>query len=517
MAKRSKRARNSRDNGEIAPRPGSRAPRDEGSWNEEVADNVADDSYDEEPPVKRRRRRPPVRDHVSYDEYYDDRDDRDEPPRRRRKRPRVVRDDEYEYDVDYEYDYEYDDRPPAQRERRRRPVRDEGFRYDEDVSDEDDREVPSPRTRRRRPARSDTEWEENDFETKPSSRGTTRRKSSSRATRPVVEETPDIKSEMGASSTDPQENASDATEEGGFHFFRTAVLGLIMILIFAGVWYYIQGKYEPEIISDDRYDLANIVISPEPPPWILDDIVEDTRPKILALMRPLEDTDDVSLLEDELCQRSLKAFEDHHWVTRVLRVQRRPDGLYVELKYRRPACIVLVPGGLFLVDGGGAFLPEGGFISEESGHLDELALAFPLLTGVGLAPKACLAGDVWRDIRVQDGARIASELGAKWLEMRLYKIVVSDAPQPGSERYSYRLVTKRGTIVLLGTVPEIPPEGMANLETKIQYLIDYADDRDNQLDRLDGQYQQEIDLSNLDSDGNGATLRPIEPTPPSDY
>jgi hypothetical protein len=516
MAKRSRRARLPQDDRGNSPRSGSRARRDVESLDFDSIASETDDIPEEETPVKRRRRKRPVRNADPYDEHepYEDQEELDQPPRRTRSRRRPVRTDEYAYDD--EYDNEYEDRPPVRRSRRRRPIRDEEYGYDDEDSYWEDRESPPSRTRRQRPVRSETEWEEDDFETSPTSTATSRRKSSARAPR-TTEETPSGDVQTSDDSNDPPETASDASPEAEFHFFRTAVFSVIMLLIFGGAWRGIHNKYEPEISDSKRYDLKkeDIHIFPEKPFWILDDILEDTYPKILASMRPLEDTDDVSLLEDELCQRAAKEFEGHHWVTRVTLVQRRPNGLYVELKYRRPACMVLVPGGLVFVDGGAIFLPEGGFISTDDGHLDELALMFPLLVGVDRMPNACLAGTEWRDIRVQDGARIASELGAKWLEMRLKKIIVSDAPEPSSDRHTYHLVTNRGSIIQLGTVQENPPDGMADLETKIQYLIKFAEGREDQLDRMDG--QQEIDLRRLDSEGEGAVIRPIDPTPPPTY
>ena len=99
------------------------------------------------------------------------------------------------------------------------------------------------------------------------------------------------------------------------------------------------------------------------------------------------------------------------------RVSIRGAAVQVDLTtYRRPVCMVEVPGGVFPVDVEGVLLPRDDFSPAE-------ARTYPRLAGVTTVP-AGLVGMPWGDLHVVGGAEIAAALVDCWEELRLDHIAV---------------------------------------------------------------------------------------------
>ena len=165
---------------------------------------------------------------------------------------------------------------------------------------------------------------------------------------------------------------------------------LLMLLVLAGL--FVGGAIAtwrwlgPRILGSPEYRVTaeRIEITP-PPEWIHSDIRAEVF-RDPTLDGPL------SIMDDDLAERIYRAFARHPWVAKVIRVNKQK--LKVELVYRRPVCMVEVPGGLLPVDGEGILLPPGDFSPSE-------AAGYPRLTGVERGP----TGGAGKPLARRQGAR----------------------------------------------------------------------------------------------------------------
>lgn len=229
-----------------------------------------------------------------------------------------------------------------------------------------------------------------------------------------------------------------------------AVVGLtgITILGLIGGWYLVWNEVGDYVLSSESYlvTLQQVEIITEPPEWIDTDIRAEAF-RSASLDRPL------SIMDDDLAERIANAFSLHPWVAKVQSVTKHhPAQLQVELVYRRPVCMVEVPGGLFPVDVRGVLLPVGDFSPSEASR-------YPRLVGVDTVPVGTV-GECWGDARVVGGAEIAAVLGDLWEQFRLAAIVPST---PSTDDPLYTLRTRGGSQINWGRAPgstapgELPP------------------------------------------------------------
>jgi hypothetical protein len=245
----------------------------------------------------------------------------------------------------------------------------------------------------------------------------------------------------------------------------------------------------PRILGspDYRVTAERVEITP-PPEWIHSDIRAEVF-RDPTLDGPL------LLTDDDLAERIYRAFARHPWVAKVMPVNKQK--LQVELVYRRPVCMVEVPGGLLPVDAEGVLLPPGDFSpSEARGYLR--------LTGVERGPTVA-PGSRWADAKVAGAAEIAAALGPAWQALRLQRIVPlpADPAAATGGGYSGRrsgepffaLVTRGGTRILWGYAPGASAIGELPAAEKLARLQRYLADHDT-LEGRDGQ-PQELDVRTL--------------------
>lgn len=241
---------------------------------------------------------------------------------------------------------------------------------------------------------------------------------------------------------------------------QLAVLTLAAFGISWGVaWYVVRDRVQQSheyLLTADRVDLTPL------PPWIHSDIKTEVLGSA-SLDGPL------SILDPNLTQRLHDAFPLHPWVQRVVRVTKQyPARVKVELQYRRPVCMVEVPGGLFAVDAESVLLPSGDFSPNEASR-------YPRLSQVPTIPLGQV-GTHWGDPRVAGGSRLAALLLETWNHLRLARIVPS--PQPldeAGEVFSYELQTLQGTKIIWGRPPGADPAGEPAPESKLARLQQLAD------------------------------------------
>jgi len=225
-----------------------------------------------------------------------------------------------------------------------------------------------------------------------------------------------------------------------FRLLRGPVGATLLVAgVLVGGWYAIWHVAGPRVLQSPRYVLSqeNLDITP-PPDWIHTDIRADVF-RSLAFEGPL------SIMDEGLAQRVGDAFALNPWVAKVVRVSKHhPARVKVDLEYRRPVCMVEVPGGLLPVDAQGVWLRSEDFSPVE-------AAQYPRLGGVDSMPVGSV-GMRWGDSRVVGGAEIAALLAPAWTELQLARIVPSARPQSG-EHYSFDLFTRGGTRIIWGLPP----------------------------------------------------------------
>jgi hypothetical protein len=279
-----------------------------------------------------------------------------------------------------------------------------------------------------------------------------------------------------------------------------ALAVLASLCVIGGGWYLVWRWLGPRIrhAPERRIAAEQVEVTP-PPEWIHSDVRGE------VFRDPVLDGP-LWIMDDDLVERIANAFSRHPWVAKVVRVTKRPPAsVRVELLYRRPVCMVKVPGGLLPVDGEGILLPPEDFSPTEAAH-------YPQVTGVDRTP-AGPPGSRWSDAKVLGGAEIVIALGSAWQSMQFQRIVPlpadpatqtpSDAnrraePADAGRRLSepfFAMVTRGGTRVLWGHAPGANALGELSAAEKVARLQRYLANHDT-LEGRDGK-PQELDVRNL--------------------
>jgi hypothetical protein len=252
---------------------------------------------------------------------------------------------------------------------------------------------------------------------------------------------------------------------------------VFMAGLLVGGWYLTWHVVGAGVLHSDRYllRLESLEITPLPE-WIHTDLRGEVF-RSLAFEEPL------SIMDDHLAKRIADGFALHPWVAKVRKVTKlHPARVKVDLEYRRPVCMVEVPGGLLPVDAESAWLRSEDFSPIEASQ-------YPRLTGLDSMPVGSV-GTKWGDGRVVGGAEVAAALLPVWAELQLARIVPSGRPQAGPH-YSFDLYTRGGTRILWGLAPGADVTGDVPTAEKIERLRKYRAAHGT----LDGPHQ--LDLRSL--------------------
>ncbi|MBN1395901.1 MAG: hypothetical protein JW959_12840 [Pirellulales bacterium] len=255
---------------------------------------------------------------------------------------------------------------------------------------------------------------------------------------------------------------------------KTALIAAAAFVLIGGGTYLAWLNLGERIIAAPDYwlDPQRVEITPQPE-WVHSDVRAE------ALGDPTLDGR-LSLMEDDLCARIEGAFKRHPWVAEVARVEKLyPASVRVELKYRRPVCMVKVADELLPVDADGFLLPERDFSPGEKAD-------YPCLEGVDRGPIAP-PGNRWPDAKVVGGAEIAAALGHAWKAMGLHRIIPLEADptverMPNQSRRSaepfFALLTRGGTRILWGYAPRAGAADELPVEEKVARLKRYLAEHD---------------------------------------
>jgi len=274
----------------------------------------------------------------------------------------------------------------------------------------------------------------------------------------------------------------------------TVILCVVLIGIFIACAYAAWQKIGSRVLASPEYLVGpgQFEITP-PPPWL-------HRTNLPAeIYRDLSRQGPLRIMDDDLTERVAAALLRQPWVAKVRQVSKQyPAKVKVDLVYRRPVCMVEVPGGLMPVDVEGTLLPKDDFSPVE-------AAKYPHLSGVDRGPMGAI-GSRWGDIRVAGGAEIANELSPFWEKFKLQYIVplpqyataIGGAVPAGSARsageYSFAIITRGGMKILWGRSPAANTPGEATPQQKIKKLEQLFDEHGS-LDYPQG--PRELDLQRL--------------------
>lgn len=217
----------------------------------------------------------------------------------------------------------------------------------------------------------------------------------------------------------------------------------------------------PEVVGRDRYLLQpeRITITPLPE-WVTADVRSE-------VVRDTGLGGRLSLLDDAFPQVIEDAFKLHPWVENVERITKNfPQGVQVELTYRRPVAVVELAG-----PDGVQFVP----IDKRGVHLptdDVPELRKRYLPRVGGIVGRPPVGQVWPDTRVIGAAELAYALRDEWEPLCLVDILPSARPEirDNNRFFVYDLITRGGTRIVWGAVDSAAVPGEDSFEKKLDRL-----------------------------------------------
>jgi hypothetical protein len=269
---------------------------------------------------------------------------------------------------------------------------------------------------------------------------------------------------------------------------------LIIAGLFGGGLFLAWQKHKQRILNSPEFHVGpgQVVITPLPA-WIHTDILAE-------VFRDPRLGGSLSIMDDDLVERLKKVFEDHPWVARVIRiVKHHPGSVDVALEYRRPVCMVQVPGGVLAIDAYGVVLPSADFSPVE-------AARYPLLLGVEQKPTGPV-GQRWSDAKVIGGAEIAAAFGPAWELLNLQRInpladdptATAIDPTRRAREPFFVLSTRAGTQIFWGYAPGANVLGEIPAAEKVSRLKKYQSDHDA-LDDPKNERRQ-IDIRTLGKSG----------------
>ncbi len=263
---------------------------------------------------------------------------------------------------------------------------------------------------------------------------------------------------------------------------RTGTAAVLLLIFFTSGVVAVWRHVRPHVLASGQYTVAQekVLITPLPN-WIHADVRAEVF-RDASLDGPL------SILDDDLSERLYEAFSLHPWIAKVQQVRRRsPARVEVELVYRRPVCMVDVPGEPLPVDADGVLLPNGDFSPVEKN-------AYPHLMGIDTVPMGPV-GQRWGDGRVAGGAEIAAALAAVWQQLKLDRIVpATHLAMAANAEPTYLLYTRGGTRIVWGLAPGSKAPEEAPAAEKVGRLLQYVADHGT-LDGRGG--PQELDIHTL--------------------
>lgn len=218
--------------------------------------------------------------------------------------------------------------------------------------------------------------------------------------------------------------------------------------------------------------------------------------------------DGLLIRDPQLVEQVQRAFALNGWVARVKQVRKRyPAQIAVDLEYRQPVAMVEVnwkgQPSLYFVDKDSVLLPkedQGRSPQERDREYQDY-----LRIDAGDVPLAGrIPGQPWGGLKIAGAARLAALGGAKWRQMGVHRIIVSEDlnAQP-----LYELETSNAARLLWGHAPGAEDAHEPAAEEKWKWLAQFVAQKGS-LDRSAS--ERRIDLRTLPAPTASRTTTPSE-------
>ncbi len=268
-------------------------------------------------------------------------------------------------------------------------------------------------------------------------------------------------------------------------FLWTAEILLVLICCL-GAWKLVANRVTS---GDDYIAMPDDVVVTPLPQWIQTDV------KRQVLQNASLD-DGESILDGDLVRRFADAFPMHPWVESVKSVRKQyPATVIVDIIYRKPVAMVVVPDGLYAVDVNGVLLPSEDF-TEDS------AARYPRIDEMTVPPQGQV-GDAWGDGRVAAASRLAAALQEHWSDWELSRIVPARNSPPAGEP-SFEIVTQSGGRINWGIAPSLESLRAAQPDHRIDQLTQYAAEHGS----VNLEATQQLNLNGPATDGTRQAAQP---------
>jgi len=251
---------------------------------------------------------------------------------------------------------------------------------------------------------------------------------------------------------------------------------LSLVVLGPRIW-----KWLPDLRQRPEYQLrtADIVVA-DLPRWVPRKLVAEVVERgQLGTQR--------SLLEPNLLPEIARAFEQHPWVEKVIRISKGvPARITVEVQFRKPVAMVELPTGVLPIDSQGVLLPPSDFTPED-------ARRYPLILNVSSSPRGG-PGHPWGDPQVAGAAKLAGALLPHWNEFQLEAVLLPGATASVDAKLwegNFQVVTRGGSRILWGRAPGVVYPGELTAEQKLGRLEECVT-RFGGFDQPDGPYEIDI-------------------------
>jgi hypothetical protein len=236
--------------------------------------------------------------------------------------------------------------------------------------------------------------------------------------------------------------------------------------------YHLWRRYSDQILGQPHYKLdPDCLVVTAQPEWIRSDVAANA----VTYGR----LGGASLLDPELVLQVRQAFGVQPWVKRVKRVNKRyPNTVEVDLEYRRPVAMVVVPRGMFPGCDYEGLLPV-----DEEGYLlpvevnQEEATGYPKISGIDSLPCG-ESGSPWGDRRVAQAAQIVARIDGLWEPLQLYQVEVPPqaalTESPVDE--TFFLITQKRRRIPWGRPPGQERHGEQTAAEKVAGLKRFLDE-----------------------------------------
>jgi hypothetical protein len=263
-----------------------------------------------------------------------------------------------------------------------------------------------------------------------------------------------------------KKNTEPAPQRSAGWFFGGSNLPLVVFILAAFIggatlaW--MQMKSRIFSAEDSVVGPGQIELTP-PPPWAARSNIVPTVLLSLAAEGRL------SIHDENLIMRLKNSFEAHPWIESA-RVRKMPPAkVKVDAVYRKPVCMIKVPGGRLPVDAHGFLLPSEDFTPIQTVR-DYLSC--DSVEQMPTTPVGCR----WADASVLGAAEIAAAIGDDWKQLEISAIVPQREQTAGrlTEPTFWLATASRGaTRIFWGYAPGANVSGDLPAAEKVARLKNY--------------------------------------------